>query len=83
MSPHINFIQGKLPLMKITEFNSLHTDVVRQVGYFEEINAIISVAECLPTSIGKIAAAGLVISYLSVQRNTIIIRANKVYIYSY
>lgn len=68
----------KLPLIRVSQFHRVHKDIVRQVEYCPNLNAIFSAAECRDISVGHTPAPGLVISDLGVQKTQTIFRMTKV-----
>lgn len=73
-----DLVLGKMPLMRVTRLPRVHRDIVRQVEYSETLNAIFSAAECRNIGPGHLAAPGLVISDLGVQKTQTIFRMTKV-----
>ncbi|CAG9835022.1 unnamed protein product [Diabrotica balteata] len=40
------FLKGAIPHMRITEFNNIHTDFIRQVCYYSSLHSVVSCAQC-------------------------------------
>ncbi len=55
--------------------------MVLQVDYLEELNCIVSAAECREISVGETPSPGLVLSDLGVQRKETIMRMLRVNIF--
>lgn len=73
-----DLVLGKLTLLRVTQFNRVHNDIVRLVQYCETLNAIFSAAECRDIGLGHTPAPGLVISDLGVQKTQTVFRMTKV-----
>ncbi|KAG4072283.1 hypothetical protein HA402_004215 [Bradysia odoriphaga] len=68
------FCEGVIPEFRISTFPKKHKDMIRQVDYCEQLNCIISAAECREIQIGERPGPGLVLTDLGVQRKETIMR---------